>query len=88
MSRLAYIGRIKTMLDLKQARDLVGVSQVKLARAAGTTKFVISDIETKRVNPENVAYGTITRIVRALQRFGLSNLTADAVFPVADRKAA
>lgn len=69
-------------MTLEQARGLVKLNQTQLARAAGVTKFVISDIETGATRPENVAHGTIVKIVRALQRAGLPGLTSEDIFPV------
>jgi transcriptional regulator with XRE-family HTH domain len=72
------------MLTLEQARTLVKLSQSQLSDASGVKKSSISDIETGRVQPENVSYGTIVRLVRALQRSGLAGVSAEEVFPVAD----
>lgn len=71
-------------MTLEQARTLVKLSQGKLADASGVKKSAISDIETGRVEPENVSHGTIVRLVRALQRHGLPGLSADELFPVRD----
>lgn len=76
-----------TTMTLKQARELVGLSQAQLAEQSGVQKSSIADIETHRVAPENVAHGTIVRLVRALQRAGIPGLTTDQIFPVAERVA-
>jgi predicted transcriptional regulator len=76
------------MLNLKQARTFVNLSQSQLADVSGVKKSAISDIEQGRVQPEDVAYGTIVRIVRALQRSGLPGMTSDELFPVREQVAA
>jgi transcriptional regulator with XRE-family HTH domain len=72
------------MTTLKQARNLVKLSQGQLSKASGIKKSAISDIETGRLTAERVSYGTIVRLVRALQQNGLTGLTADDLFPVRD----
>jgi predicted transcriptional regulator len=74
-------------MTLKQARELVGINQSELARTAGVTKFVVSDLERGRLKYPNVAYGTIVKIVRGLQRHGLPGLQLEAVFPIEDEAA-
>jgi predicted transcriptional regulator len=76
------------MMTLEQARGLVKVSQRQLARSAGVGKDTVCGIETGTVDPANVPYATIVRLVRALQRLGLPGLTADDLFPVHDQVAA
>ncbi len=70
---------------LKRTRDLIKVSQTDLSKTSGEKKSVISDIELGRVDAEDVGYGRIVRIVRALQYLGLPGITADDVFPVRDK---
>lgn len=69
-------------MTLREARNLTGLSRDRLAALADTTTTTIYDIETGRV--ANPSYETVVRIVRALQRSGLSGLTIEQVFPVAE----
>lgn len=74
-------------MNMKQARSLVKLSQTQLARVSGVKKSAISDIERGKVSPENVAHGTVTRLVVALQRSGLPDVTAKDLFPVQSKVA-
>ncbi len=69
-------------MNLREARNLAGLSRNRLAEMAGTTTTTIYDLETGR--NANPAHETVVRIIRALQRVGLSGLTMDQIFPVAD----
>jgi predicted transcriptional regulator len=72
------------MMTLEQARGLVKKGLRELARDAGVGKDTVSRIEAGRLDPENVSYGDIMRIVRALQRAGLPGLSVEELFPIRD----
>jgi predicted transcriptional regulator len=72
------------MMTLEHARGLVGKGLRELAREAGVDKDVVWRIENKRVDPADVSYGDIMRIVRALQRAGLSGLRVEDLFPISE----
>jgi predicted transcriptional regulator len=69
-------------MTLKQARIRAELGVRELGRASGVGKDVVSGIETGRVDPSKVAYGSIVRIVYALRLAGLPGVTADSLFPV------
>jgi transcriptional regulator with XRE-family HTH domain len=69
-------------MNLKDARELLGISQFELDREAGLTKGAVNDIEQGR--NARPAYDTVVRIVRALRRRGLAGAEAEAIFPIAD----
>ena len=52
--------------DIKKKRELYGISQQKLALAAGITRPYLSDIETGKAHPSEALQETITE---ALERF-------------------
>lgn len=69
---------------LRRARERARLSQAELARLAGLRAgaVIVSDLELGR--SRNPKHETVTRLVRALRRAGLKNLTADKLFPVPD----
>lgn len=56
--------------DIKKKRELYGISQQKLALAAGITRPYLSDIETGKAHPSEALQETITE---ALERFNPDN---------------
>jgi predicted transcriptional regulator len=71
---------------LRDARELVGLSQVGLDDKAGLPRGTTFDLETGR--NRRPAYDTVVCIVRALQRAGLKGASAERIFPVSDRSEA
>lgn len=67
-------------MTLQEARTLLGISQVRLDRAAGLAKGTVNDIECGR--NERPAHETVVRIVRALREFGLAGANTETLFPV------
>lgn len=67
-------------LTLKEARGLAGLSQLGLDDAASVPRGTTFDLESGR--NRRPAYDTVVKLVRALQRAGLSGLAAEQVFPV------
>lgn len=67
-------------MDLKQARELLGISQLELDREAGLSKGAVNDIEQGR--NARPSFDTVVRIVRALRRRGLAGAEAEALFHV------
>lgn len=65
------------MLSLKKTRDLISASQKALADAAGVDSQVIARIEQGR--SERPAYELVVRVVRGLQKLGLSGITPDQI---------
>lgn len=65
------------MLSLKETRDLISASQKGLADAAGVESQVIARIEQGRA--ERPAYELVVRVVRGLQKLGLSGITAEQI---------
>lgn len=69
-------------MTLQQARVALGINPSELAREAGVKRTTIVDIEAKRnLNPSHVS---VTKIIRALHRRGLTGVTAEEIFPVPD----
>lgn len=66
---------------LLAARETAQLSQRQLASLSNCTEGTINDIESGR--NRQPAYDKVVRIVRALQRHGLPNVTADELFAVA-----
>ena len=56
--------------DIKEKREVYGISQQKLALAAGITRPYLSDIETGKAHPSEALQETITE---ALERFNPDN---------------
>ncbi len=56
--------------DIKEKREVYGISQQKLAIAAGITRPYLSDIETGKAHPSEALQETITE---ALERFNPDN---------------
>lgn len=73
-------------MTLKEARELVGLSQIELDRRAGLAQGTIHDLETGRV--ENPSFERVVHIVRALRRAGLKGVEAEQIFPVPEKKGA
>lgn len=72
-------------MNLKQARELLGISQHELDREAGLSKGATYDIETGR--NAHPSHETVVFLVRALRRLGLAGADGEELFPVAKRKA-
>lgn len=70
-------------MTLKDARELVGLSQAALERNAGLTSGTVHDIESGR--NANPSYQTVASVVAALRDAGLKGLTAEALFPLPNR---
>lgn len=73
-------------MTLREARDLVRLSQGELADRAGVNASAISDIERGKVRKPS--HDLVTRIVRALKSSGLPGVTAEQLFPVTDENGA
>ena len=56
--------------DIKEKREVYGISQKKLALAAGITRPYLSDIETGKAHPSEALQEAITE---ALERFNPDN---------------
>ena len=56
--------------DIKEKREVYGISQQKLALAAGITRPYLSDIETGKAHPSEALQEAITK---ALERFNPDN---------------
>ena len=56
--------------DIKEKREIYGISQQKLALAAGITRPYLSDIETGKAHPSEALQEAITE---ALERFNPDN---------------
>lgn len=67
-------------MTLVQARELINWSQSDLAREAKESNSTISELENG--HNENPSYGLVMRVVKALQRGGLTGVTAEDIFPV------
>lgn len=67
-------------MTLEQARKLLGWTQAKLAQEAGEHVSTVSDIETGR--NARPAYVVVMRIMRAIQRAGLTGVKPEDIFPV------
>jgi transcriptional regulator with XRE-family HTH domain len=67
-------------MTLKDARELVGLSQSELERRAGLPAGTIHDLESGRT--ENPSWDRVVRIVRALRKSGLKNIDGEQIFPV------
>lgn len=71
-------------LNLREARELAGLSQSELARRAGLKTSAIFDLESGRV--KRPSHETVVLIVRALQTAGLAGITSDKLFPVPESR--
>jgi transcriptional regulator with XRE-family HTH domain len=69
-------------VTITEARRVAGLTQVQLDELADLTRGTVADIE--RGKNQNPSHGTVTRIVRALQRKGLTGVTAEELFPVSE----
>lgn len=69
-------------MTLKDARTLLGISQLRLDRAAGVAKGTVNDIESGR--NERPSHETVIRIVRALRELGLAGADSEQLFPIHD----
>lgn len=88
ITHMATASTYRDITGLKKHRESVGLTQADLGRIVGVSRFLISKIETGQVFYEDVAHGTIVRIVRALNRRGLVRLTTDDLFPVTEKAVA
>lgn len=68
------------MTTLKEARELLGVSQHALDRKAGIPKGTVWELEMGR--NQRPSHETVVRIVRALREFGLAGADAEQLFPI------
>lgn len=66
-------------MTLKQAREAVGWTQVKLAEASGVVQQQVSRYENGTI--ANPSLREARKILRALQRKGLKGLTYESLFP-------
>lgn len=73
-------------MDLKEARELVKLSQSELDRRAGLPTGTIHDLESGRI--ESPSFERVVLIVRALRRAGMKGLEAEQLFPVPEKKGA
>lgn len=71
-------------MELRQARELLGISQLELDRESGLPKGSVNDIEAGR--NRRPSHDTVIRIVRALRRRGLQGADSEQLFPVPDTK--
>lgn len=67
-------------MTLKDARELIGISQLELDREAGLPKGTTNDIESGR--NQRPGHHAVTLLVRALRRKGLVGADAERIFPV------
>jgi len=67
-------------MSLTDARVLLGWTLSELAREADVSVSVVHDLENGR--NKNPGYQLVMRIVKALQRGGLSGINAEDIFPV------
>lgn len=67
-------------MTLKEARELLGISQHALDRDAGLPKGTVWELE--QGHNQNPSHDKVTRIVRALRRRGLAGADAESLFPV------
>jgi predicted transcriptional regulator len=73
------------MTELQKARELMGLTQSQLDRAAGLPLGSVHEIESGRV--KSPSWTNVSRIVRALRESGLKGASAEVLFPIAERKA-
>jgi predicted transcriptional regulator len=71
-----------TTMTLGQARDLLGLSKRRLDILAGVREGTVHQIESAK--NRRPAYVTVVKIIRALRKAGLANISAEQIFPVAD----
>lgn len=72
-------------INLKQARELAGISQTELDRRAGLPRGTTFDLETGRtLRP---SHEVVVKVVRALHASGLKGIESEALFPVPDEGA-
>src|SRR5947208_3616649 len=69
-------------MTLKQARELAGLSPAQLEKLAGVIRNTVYDLEAGR--NRRPSHETVTRLVRALRRSGLTGVTAEQIFPIDD----
>lgn len=67
-------------LTLRQARELLGLSQQQLAERAGEKRSAIDDIENGRSKRPN--YVLVMNVFRALQQAGLNGIRVEDIFPI------
>jgi transcriptional regulator with XRE-family HTH domain len=67
-------------LTLREARQLLGLSQQQLAERAGEKRSAIDDIENGRSS--RPSYELVMNIFRALQGAGLNGIAVEDVFPL------
>lgn len=79
--RFPYIP-YRYVMNLKEAREAVGLSQLQLDKAAGLNNGNVHDIESGRNGNPN--WTTVHGIVTALRKKGLKGLKAEDIFPVAE----
>lgn len=69
-------------MTLETARQMLGWSQVRLAKEAGERTSAIFDLEAGR--SKKPSYILVMRIFKALQRGGLRGVKVEDIFPVPD----
>lgn len=67
-------------MTLTDARGLLGWTLSDLAREAEVSVSTVHDLENG--GNKNPGYQLVMRLVKALQRGGLSGITAEDIFPV------
>lgn len=71
-----------TRMSLREARELTGLTQAALAKAAGVKTSAVADVEGGRI--QRPSFDFVVRVTRALHRRGLAGITAEQIFPVSD----
>lgn len=74
-----------TETELQKARELIGLTQSQLDRAAGLPVGSVHEIESGRI--KSPSWVNVSKIVRALREAGLKGASAETIFPIPDRKA-
>ena len=67
-------------MTLREARNILGLTQHQLAERAGVKRSAIDDFESGRVL--RPAYTTVLNIFNSLQASGLRGLSLEDVFPL------
>lgn len=67
-------------MELRQARELVKLTQSDLAQRAGLERGTIHDLESGR--NRKPSWDTVFRVTKALQAAGLAGVTPEQLFPV------
>jgi transcriptional regulator with XRE-family HTH domain len=67
-------------MTLRQARELVKLTQAELAARAGLERSAIHDLEAGR--NRRPSWDTVFRVTTALRDCGLAGITPEQLFPV------